>query len=68
MRMRKKPNLIPRMQRCARLLIPAPEIHRGGWRTLMPQAEALHAMEGLDAANMEAEEIIRRCLKKLVKQ
>ena len=32
------------------------------------QAEALHAMEGLDAANMEAEEIIRRCLKKLVKQ
>ena len=32
------------------------------------QAEAMHAMEGLDAANMEAEEIIRRCLKKLVKQ
>ena len=32
------------------------------------QAEALHAMEGLDAANMEAEEIIRGCLKKLVKQ
>ena len=32
------------------------------------QAEALHAMEGPDAANMEAEEIIRQCLKKLVKQ
>ena len=32
------------------------------------QAEALHAMEGLDAANMEAEEIICQCLKKLVKQ
>lgn len=32
------------------------------------QAEALHAMEGMDAANMEAEEIIRGCLKKLVKQ
>lgn len=32
------------------------------------QAEALHAMEGLDAANLEAEEIIRQCLKKLVKQ
>ena len=32
------------------------------------QAEALHAMEGLDAAGMEAEEIIRQCLKKLVKQ
>ncbi len=32
------------------------------------QAEALHAMEGLDAAHMEAEEIIRQCLKKLMKQ
>lgn len=32
------------------------------------QAEALHAMEGIDAAGMEAEEIIRQCLKKLVKQ
>ena len=31
------------------------------------QAEALHAMEGLDAADMEADEIIRQCLKKLVK-
>ena len=32
------------------------------------QAEALHAMKGLDAAGMEVEEIIRQCLKKLVKQ
>ena len=32
------------------------------------QAEALHAMEGLDTVQMEAEEIIRQCLKKLVKQ
>ena len=32
------------------------------------QAEALQAMEGLDAAQMEAEEILRQCLKKLVKQ
>lgn len=32
------------------------------------QAEALHAMEGLDITQMEAEEIIRQCLKKLVKQ
>lgn len=31
------------------------------------QAERLHAMEGLDTAGMEADEIIRRCLKKLVK-
>ena len=32
------------------------------------QAEALQAMEGMDTAQMEAEEIIRQCLKKLVKQ
>ena len=32
------------------------------------QAEALQAMEGMDAAQMEAEGIIRQCLKKLVKQ
>ena len=32
------------------------------------QTEALQAMEGMDAAQMEAEEIIRQCLKKLVKQ
>ena len=32
------------------------------------QAEALHAMEGLDTADMEAGDIIRSCLKKLVKR
>lgn len=32
------------------------------------RAEALHAMEGLPAADMEAEEIIRHCLKKLAAQ
>lgn len=32
------------------------------------QAEALHAMEGLDTAQMAAEDIIRQCLKKLVRQ
>ena len=53
--MRKKPNLIPRMQRCARLLIPAPEIHRGGWRTLMPQAEALHVELGCGKGRFTAE-------------
>lgn len=41
MRMRKKPNLIPRLERCARLLIPEPEALRGAWRGLMPKAEAL---------------------------
>lgn len=32
------------------------------------QAEALHAMEGLDAAHLGADEIIRSCLKKLAAQ
>lgn len=32
------------------------------------QAEAIHAMEGLDAAHMETEDILRQCLKKLIKQ
>ena len=32
------------------------------------QAEALHAMKQIDTVGMEADEIIRQCLKKLVKQ
>lgn len=45
MRMRKKPNLIPRMERCARVLIPAqsPIVEKKGhWHDLMPQARELH--------------------------
>ncbi len=34
MRMRKKKNLAPRMERCGALLIAAPEEHRGRWRQL----------------------------------
>ena len=45
-----------------KMLMQAPGIVLG-----YTQAEALHAMEGLDAAGMEADEIIRQCLKKLVK-
>ena len=33
MRMRKKPNLIPRMERCARVQIKNPEDYRGRWLT-----------------------------------
>ena len=32
LRMRKKPNLIPRMERCAHLLAAEPEALRGRWR------------------------------------
>ena len=41
MRMRKKKNLIPRMERCSDRLIQDPYGHRGSWRELMPQAREL---------------------------
>ena len=44
MRMRRKPNLIPRMERCASVLIPTTEKEaplRGRWRDLMPGAKEL---------------------------
>lgn len=41
MRMRKKKNLVPRMERCARWQIKEPETLRGNWRSLMPDAKEL---------------------------
>ena len=41
MRMRKKKNLVPRMERCAAKLIPNPAARRGHWRDLYPSARAL---------------------------
>lgn len=41
MRMRKKKNLIPRMERCGDRLIQNPYDRRGHWRELMPQAREL---------------------------
>ncbi len=38
MRMRKKPNLIPRLEACGELVIAEPKQRRGRWRELMPQA------------------------------
>ena len=37
--MRKKPNLIPRMERCARVQIKEPEEKRGQWLTGLPYSE-----------------------------
>ena len=42
MRMRKKPNLLPRMERAAAVLAAEPETLRGLWRTLLPGCAALH--------------------------
>lgn len=41
MRMRKKPNLAPRMERCANMLISDPAKMRGKWHELKPNASAL---------------------------
>ncbi len=41
MRMRKKPNLAPRMEACGAVLIREPAVHRGRWRELMPAARAV---------------------------
>ena len=39
MRMRKKPNLGVRMERCTLVLISDPEERKGKWRELMPEAK-----------------------------
>ena len=36
MRMRKKPNLIPRLEACGALIVQNPMEHRGRWRELLP--------------------------------
>lgn len=46
MRMRKKPNLIPRMEACADWLIREPEAMRGRWRSLKPDAREVRIEVG----------------------
>ena len=46
MRMRKKKNLIPRMERCAAYLIADPYDRRGFWRALLPEARELRVELG----------------------
>lgn len=42
MRMRRKPNLIPRLEACGELVVADPKARRGHWRELMPQAKAVY--------------------------
>lgn len=46
MRMRKKTNLVPRMEACSEYWIREPETHRGRWRELMPQCTELRVEVG----------------------
>lgn len=46
MRMRKKKNLLPRMEACGALLIEDPRALRGRWRELLPEARELRVELG----------------------
>ena len=53
--MRKKPNLIPRMERCEAVLVRTPAERRGAWRELMPQAKELRLELGCGKGRFTAE-------------
>lgn len=55
MRIRKKPNLIPRMERAAAVLETAPETHRGRWLADFPGFEALHLELGCGKGRFTAD-------------
>ncbi|MGE4277862.1 MAG: tRNA (guanosine(46)-N7)-methyltransferase TrmB [Lawsonibacter sp.] len=55
MRMRKKPNLASRIERCNQLLIQSPFEHRGRWLELMPTAQELRLELGCGKGRFTAE-------------
>lgn len=55
MRMRKKPNLLPRMQKCAGVQIPEPETYKGRWRSTLPGFHQLHIELGCGKGRFTAE-------------
>ncbi len=55
MRMRKKPNLIPRMERCADVLLDEPEALRGRWLETFPGYRALHLEIGCGKGRFTAD-------------
>ena len=57
--MRKKPNLIPRMEACAALWVKDPEGMRGRWRELMPGAARLRLELGCGKGRFTAETAAR---------
>ncbi|MBR5329651.1 MAG: tRNA (guanosine(46)-N7)-methyltransferase TrmB [Firmicutes bacterium] len=55
MRMRKKPNLLPRMDRCSDILIRDPGAQKGHWQELKPDAAALWLEIGCGKGRFTAE-------------
>ena len=59
MRMRKKPNLLPRMERAGAVLESAPETRRGRWRELLPGCRALYLELGCGKGRFTVETAAR---------
>lgn len=59
MRMRKKPNLIPRMERCAAIQIQKPEDLRGRWREEFPQYKEMRLELGCGKGRFTCEQAQR---------
>ena len=55
MRMRKKKNLAPRMERCEDCWIREPKALRGNWKSLYPEAKELHVEIGCGKGRFTAE-------------
>lgn len=55
MRIRKKPNLVPRMERCAGVLINEPEALRGRWLNTFPGYRELHLEIGCGKGRFTAD-------------
>lgn len=55
MRMRKKKNLLPRMERCGEYIIQDPFSLRGNWRSLMPECRELRLELGCGKGRFTAE-------------
>ena len=55
MRMRKKKNLVPRMEACGNCLVRDPFAMRGQWRTLMPEARELRVELGCGKGRFTAD-------------
>jgi len=59
MRMRKKPNLIPRMERCAALQIMKPEELKGKWHEVFPQYREIRLELGCGKGRFTCEQALR---------